>query len=67
MIYAFILAHTERPVVRWARFFEVSTSGYYAWLRARDERAARDKAYGDEVETIFRQSRGTYGADQRSA
>ena len=54
-------------MVRWARFFEVSTSGYYAWLRARDGRAARDQAYGDEVESIFRQSRGTYGAERIGA
>ena len=32
VIYAFIQAHPEHPVVRWAKFFEVSTSGYYAWL-----------------------------------
>ena len=57
-------AHEEYPVVKWARFFEVSTSGYYTWLRERASRAQREQAYGDEVESIFRESRGTYGAER---
>jgi len=67
VIYAYIEAHAEYPVVKWARFMEVSTSGYYTWLRERDWRACRDERYGDEVESIFRQSRGTYGAERISA
>lgn len=64
MIYAFIETHDEHPVVKWAQFFEVSTSGYYDWLRHREERAERDRRYGDEVESIFLESHKTYGAER---
>jgi putative transposase len=67
VIYAFIEAHSEYPVVKWARFMEVSTSGYYAWVQERAGRSLRDQSYGDEVESIFRESHGTYGAERISA
>ena len=64
MIYAFIKAHEEYPVVKWARYFGVSRSGYYDWERERVERQAAHQSYGDEVEQIFREGRGTYGAER---
>ena len=67
MIYSFIEVHEEYPVVKWARFFEVSTSGYYGWLSERVFRAKRDQAYGDEVESIFLESRKTYGVERINA
>ena len=67
MIYSFIEVHKEYPVVKWAGFFEVSTSGYYGWLNDRASRMERDLAYGEEVESIFRESRQTYGAERISA
>ena len=67
MIYAFIEAHEEYPVVKWARYFEVSTSGYYTWLREKAFRAQRERAYGNEVESIFHASKGTYGAERIGA
>ena len=67
MIYAFIEEHKEYAVVRWAKFFEVSTSGYYDWMRARASRAQHDQVYGDAVEKIFHESHETYGAERIGA
>ena len=64
MIYAFIQAHREHAVARWASFLEVSTSGYYAWQQGRESRQVRDDAYSARVQRIFDQSGGTYGADR---
>ena len=66
MKYGFINERTDYPVARWAEFLEVSTSGYYEWLRIRDARKACEKAYADLVEAIFLESEGTYGADRIS-
>ena len=66
MKYEFIRERTDDPVARWAKFLEVSTSGYYDWLGTRDMRAKREKAYRDRVEAIFLESGGTYGADRIS-
>lgn len=44
------------------RVLEVSTSGYYAWLkRLPSRRKLADIALGDRIETYFRKSRSTYG------
>lgn len=51
-------------MVRWAEFFEVSTSGYYEWKQTKEERAAEAKAFEEEVKEIFEGSNGTYGADR---
>jgi putative transposase len=67
VIYAFIETHAEYPVVKWAKYFEVSTSGYYSWLRRRSERDLRDEIYAEEVERIFLESRKTYGAERIGA
>ena len=64
MIYAFIENHPEHAVARWAAFVEVSTSGYYAWQQEREGRQVRDDAYAAQVQRIFDQSGGTYGADR---
>ena len=64
MIYAFIQAHPEHAVVKWASFLEVSTSGYYAWQQERESRQARDNVYAGQVQRVFDQSGGTYGADR---
>ena len=67
MIYAFIEVHEEHAVAKWARYFGVSTSGYYDWKRNRTDQNARYQAYGDEVESIFCDSRNTYGAERIGA
>ena len=64
MIYGFILEHTEYPVVKWASFFEVSTSGYYTWRKERLAREAREQARRQRIRAIFNESGGTYGADR---
>ena len=64
MIYAYIEAHDEYPVVKWARYFGVSTSGYYKWKRERSNRQASYRTYGDAVEQIFGEGRGTYGSER---
>lgn len=64
MIYAFIAVHPEHAVARWASFLEVSGSGYYAWLRGREDRHDRDQTYADRMVKVFGQSGGTYRADR---
>jgi putative transposase len=57
----------EYPVVKWARFFEVSTSGYYEWKRKRTARRAQERSYREWIRAIFEGSEGTYGAERISA
>jgi len=64
VIYAFIAEHSEHPVVKWAAFFEVSTSGYYTWRSERTARQAHDLADRQRIRAIFEHSRGTYGVDR---
>ena len=56
--------HKEHPVVKWARYFGVSTSGYYEWKLSLPMRQARYQMYGNEVEAVFHAGRGTYGAER---
>jgi putative transposase len=50
------------PVATQCRVLDVSTSGYYAWLkRPPSLRTQVDKALGDAVEIYFEASRCTYG------
>ena len=67
MIYAFIEMHVEYPVVKWAKYFGVSTSGYYSWLQKREDHRQREENYAEEVERIFMESRRTYGAERIGA
>lgn len=67
MIYAFIEEQEEYPVVKWAGYFEVSTSGYYEWKKERVSREERDAAYCERIREIFTQSKGTYGAERIGA
>ena len=67
MIYTFIQAHPEHAVARWAPFLEVSASGYYAWQQEREIRQAREDNYAVQVQRVFDQSGGTYGADRVAA
>jgi putative transposase len=67
VIYTFIQAHPEHAVARWAPFLEVSASGYYAWQQEREIRQAREDNYAVQVQRVFDQSGGTYGADRVAA
>jgi putative transposase len=50
------------PVTVQCRVLDVSTSGYYAWLkRAPSDHAQADVAIGDAIEICFENSRSTYG------
>jgi len=51
-------------VLKWAKFFGVSRSGYYEWLKNKDEAATRNKAYSKKVKETFDESGGTYGPDR---
>ena len=64
MIFAFMKERNEHPVARCAGFFGVFTSGYYTWHKEHPDRQRRLDAYGDQVEEIFDESGGTYGADR---
>lgn len=64
MIYAFIHEHAEHSVTRWAAFFEVSTSGYYDWLKDQLPRRDRQEEYDRLIRIIFEASGGTYGAER---
>ena len=64
MIYEFIRGHGEYTVAKWAKFFQVSRSGYYAYIERRETRAQAKAALKDEIRRIFKESEGTYGADR---
>ena len=51
-------------VAKWARFFEVSRSGYYAYAERRERRDEEKKAKQKEIKRIFSDSDGTYGPDR---
>jgi putative transposase len=52
----------EHPVATMCRVLEVSTSGYYAWVkREPSKRAREDEVLRKKIEVIHRESRGTYG------
>jgi putative transposase len=52
----------EHPVATMCRVLEVSTSGYYAWVKREPSKRARaDEVLRKKIEGIHRGSRGTYG------
>ena len=57
-------AHQEQyPITTMCRVLEVSTSGYYAWLkRPHSKRAQEDEALTQQIKQIHTRSNGTYGA-----
>jgi len=59
-----VKAHqAEFPIATMCRVLEVSTSGYYAWLRRHPSKRDQDDAMlTEKIRAIHRWSRGTYGA-----
>jgi putative transposase len=59
-----VKAHQEQyPITTMCRVLEVSTSGYYAWLkRPLSRRAQEDEALMGQIKKIHTRSKGTYGA-----
>jgi putative transposase len=62
--FEFIYNHPQYPVAKWAKYLQVSRSGYYDWLRNKETKAAKEKAYSDKIKEIFDESGGTYGPDR---
>jgi putative transposase len=51
-------------VAKWADFFQVSRSGYYAHINIREHRSSKAKALKTKIKEIFEESGGTYGPDR---
>ena len=49
---------------KWAKTLGVSTSGYYSWLLERDSRVPRKEQLRPHVLRVFKEGRGSYGADR---
>jgi len=48
-------------VAKWVKFFQVSRSGYYAYVKRRSRREEEEKTRKAEIKRIFDESGGTYG------
>ena len=64
MRYAFIQNHREAFPVTWlCQILEVSTSGFYAWLRRPESpRCRANRRLLVEIQAVYRRSRQTYGS-----
>jgi putative transposase len=51
-------------VAKWAQFYQVSRSGYYAYIEGRKSREEARTLKKKEVKRIFEESGGTYGPDR---
>lgn len=51
-------------MARWARFFKISRSGYYAYMKLRDKRKQEKKAVQEIIRKIFTDSEDEYGPDR---
>ncbi len=61
---AFISKQKDYTVAKWAAFFEVSGSGYYAWIQNKERRIKREEQYAKAVKEAFESGEGTYGVDR---
>jgi len=52
----------EFPVKKMSEVFKVSRSGYYKWLKNRDDRQAKKADLDKMIKTVFERSRKTYGS-----
>ncbi len=64
MKYAFIEAHPEHAVAKWAKMLEVSMSGYYSYLHRKEAKNKTEQDYREKIGTLFNEGRGTYGVDR---
>ncbi len=51
-------------MAKWAAFFEVSTSGFYAWVQEKEYRKDREHRYANAVKKAFHSGEGVYGIDR---
>jgi putative transposase len=56
----------DYSVARWAKFLDVSRSGFYTWKKDTVRRDASEAAYGEAVRKIFAEGEGTYGPERIS-
>ena len=56
--------HVEYSVAKWARFFQVSRGGYYAYIQRRTRLEEEKKARMFEIKRIFDESGGAYGPER---
>ena len=68
-VFEFVKAHQAIwPIATQCRVLEVSSSGYYAWLkRPLSAKAEADIAIGDAIEVYFEKSHETYGRPRLAA
>jgi putative transposase len=64
VVFEFISQHPEYSVAKWAKFFGVSRSGYYAYISIKEQRSHEAKALMEEIREIFEASKGTYGPER---
>lgn len=64
MIYGFINEHSEYTVAKWASFFQVSRSGYYAFIERRERQEQQIQSLKTEIKRIFDGSGKTYGPER---
>jgi len=60
----FIESHPEYAAAKWARYLDVSLSGYYSWKDRKEQRQKEVDEYKKMIKTIFQESNGTYGVDR---
>lgn len=51
-------------MAKWAEKLQVSTSGYYTWLKGKPAREEKEEAEKKLVKKIFEEGKGTYGPDR---
>ena len=51
-------------MAKWAKYLQVSRSGYYEWLTNKESYGSKQTAYSEKVKKIFDESGGTYGPDR---
>ena len=55
---------TQYSKAKWAAQLNVSTSGYYTWLKERKKRQEKQDVKRDKVVSLFHESKGTYGVER---
>ncbi len=51
-------------MAKWVEYFQVSRSGYYAYIKRREQRNHEKEVLKDRIKKIFNASRSTYGPDR---
>lgn len=54
----------DYSVAKWAKYLNVSRSGYYTWLKFREERGSKKALLDKAVREIFVESNRTYGPER---